>query len=151
MNIWKCTRSMCCFWAKIQQLDLITIFVLVLHLDAIDSFRKLSSQMFFLFWKCSDNLHVRPNFKILVQFCTRTNSFYVLHFLETNKNPRLIVMWWQDNIPFIVDQFCQVERIFWLSVAPVPLKSTCLLPDKDDDFYKWKPQLCWNICWGNVN
>ncbi|KAI3445661.1 hypothetical protein Pfo_002326 [Paulownia fortunei] len=35
--------------------------------------------------------------------------------------------------PFILDQFYWAERMFWLGVAPEPLKSTCLLPDKDDD------------------
>lgn len=37
--------------------------------------------------------------------------------------------------PFILDQFYWAERMFWLGVAPEPLKSTCLLPDKDDDYY----------------
>ncbi|EYU18543.1 hypothetical protein ABFS82_02G065700 [Erythranthe guttata] len=35
--------------------------------------------------------------------------------------------------PFIMDQFYWAERMFWLGVAPEPLNSTCLLPDKDDD------------------
>ncbi|KAK4438268.1 O-mycaminosyltylonolide 6-deoxyallosyltransferase [Sesamum alatum] len=35
--------------------------------------------------------------------------------------------------PFILDQFYWAERMFWLGVAPEPLKSSCLLPDKDDD------------------
>ncbi|XP_075476109.1 uncharacterized protein LOC142517648 isoform X11 [Primulina tabacum] len=35
--------------------------------------------------------------------------------------------------PFILDQFYWAERMFWLGVAPEPLKGTCLVPDKDDD------------------
>ncbi|KAL0384544.1 UNVERIFIED_CONTAM: hypothetical protein Sradi_2848700 [Sesamum radiatum] len=35
--------------------------------------------------------------------------------------------------PFILDQFYWAERMFWLGVAPEPLKCSCLLPDKDDD------------------
>ncbi|KAL0335192.1 UNVERIFIED_CONTAM: hypothetical protein Sradi_4731100 [Sesamum radiatum] len=35
--------------------------------------------------------------------------------------------------PFILDQFYWAERMFWLGVAPEPLKSSCLLPDNDDD------------------
>ncbi|KAG8368757.1 hypothetical protein BUALT_Bualt15G0079100 [Buddleja alternifolia] len=34
--------------------------------------------------------------------------------------------------PFILDQFYWAERMFWLGVAPEPLKSTSLLPDEDD-------------------
>ncbi|KZV20791.1 hypothetical protein F511_30433 [Dorcoceras hygrometricum] len=37
--------------------------------------------------------------------------------------------------PFILDQFYWAERMFWLGVAPEPLKNTCLLPEKDDDCY----------------
>ncbi|KAL0365080.1 UNVERIFIED_CONTAM: Sterol 3-beta-glucosyltransferase [Sesamum angustifolium] len=35
--------------------------------------------------------------------------------------------------PFILDQFYWAERMFWLGVAPEPLKGSCLLPDNDDD------------------
>ncbi|GFP93875.1 sterol 3-beta-glucosyltransferase ugt80b1 [Phtheirospermum japonicum] len=35
--------------------------------------------------------------------------------------------------PFILDQFYWAERMFWLGVAPEPLNSAYLLPDKDDD------------------
>ncbi|XP_073159145.1 sterol 3-beta-glucosyltransferase isoform X2 [Henckelia pumila] len=37
--------------------------------------------------------------------------------------------------PFVLDQYYWAERMFWLGVAPEPLKNTCLLPDKDDDCY----------------
>ncbi|KAK6156947.1 hypothetical protein DH2020_011195 [Rehmannia glutinosa] len=37
--------------------------------------------------------------------------------------------------PFILDQFYWAERMFWLGVAPEPLNSACLLPDKDDDTF----------------
>ncbi|XP_073029484.1 uncharacterized protein [Primulina eburnea] len=37
--------------------------------------------------------------------------------------------------PFILDQFYWAERMFWLGVAPEPLKGTCLVPDKDNDCY----------------
>ncbi|XP_051146524.1 sterol 3-beta-glucosyltransferase UGT80B1 isoform X2 [Andrographis paniculata] len=35
--------------------------------------------------------------------------------------------------PFILDQFYWAERMFWLGVAPEPLKSSCLLPSTDDE------------------
>ncbi|KAM3762497.1 hypothetical protein ACB098_01G350800 [Castanea mollissima] len=35
--------------------------------------------------------------------------------------------------PFMLDQFYWAERMFWLGVAPEPLKRDQLLPDKNDD------------------
>ncbi|KAA8536524.1 hypothetical protein F0562_029002 [Nyssa sinensis] len=35
--------------------------------------------------------------------------------------------------PFMLDQFYWAERMFWLGVAPEPLKRNHLLPDEDDD------------------
>ncbi|KAL2477519.1 UDP-Glycosyltransferase superfamily protein [Forsythia ovata] len=35
--------------------------------------------------------------------------------------------------PFMLDQFYWAERMFWLGVAPEPLNSNHLLPDRDDD------------------
>ncbi|XP_022855103.1 sterol 3-beta-glucosyltransferase UGT80A2 isoform X1 [Olea europaea var. sylvestris] len=37
--------------------------------------------------------------------------------------------------PFMLDQFYWAERMFWLGVAPEPLNSNQLLPDRDDDCY----------------
>ncbi|XP_071931190.1 sterol 3-beta-glucosyltransferase UGT80A2-like isoform X1 [Coffea arabica] len=35
--------------------------------------------------------------------------------------------------PFLMDQFYWAERMFWIGVAPEPLKRHQLLPDKDED------------------
>lgn len=40
---------------------------------------------------------------------------------------------WQVVCPFMLDQFYWAERMFWLGVAPEPLKRDQLLPDKNDD------------------
>ncbi|XP_016453629.1 sterol 3-beta-glucosyltransferase-like isoform X2 [Nicotiana tabacum] len=37
--------------------------------------------------------------------------------------------------PFMLDQFYWAERMFWLGVAPEPLRREHLVPDKDEDFY----------------
>ncbi|KAK4747596.1 hypothetical protein SAY87_014182 [Trapa incisa] len=37
--------------------------------------------------------------------------------------------------PFMLDQFYWAERMFWLGVAPAPLKRRHLLPDDDDDVH----------------
>ncbi|XP_004230516.1 sterol 3-beta-glucosyltransferase UGT80B1 isoform X1 [Solanum lycopersicum] len=37
--------------------------------------------------------------------------------------------------PFMLDQFYWAERMYWLGVAPEPLKREHLVPDKDEDFY----------------
>ncbi|KAF3660973.1 putative UDP-sugar-dependent glycosyltransferase 52-like isoform X2 [Capsicum annuum] len=37
--------------------------------------------------------------------------------------------------PFMLDQFYWAERMYWLGVAPEPLRREHLLPDKDEDFY----------------
>ena len=35
--------------------------------------------------------------------------------------------------PFMLDQFYWAERMFWLGVAPEPLKRSHLLPEETDD------------------
>ena len=35
--------------------------------------------------------------------------------------------------PFMLDQFYWAERMFWVGVAPEPLKRNYLLPDENDD------------------
>lgn len=35
----------------------------------------------------------------------------------------------------MLDQFYWAERMFWLGVAPEPLRREHLVPDKDEDFY----------------
>lgn len=35
--------------------------------------------------------------------------------------------------PFMLDQFYWAERMFWLGVAPEPLKRSHLLPEESDD------------------
>lgn len=35
----------------------------------------------------------------------------------------------------MLDQFYWAERMYWLGVAPEPLRREHLLPDKDEDFY----------------
>ncbi|XP_016434427.2 uncharacterized protein LOC107760837 isoform X3 [Nicotiana tabacum] len=37
--------------------------------------------------------------------------------------------------PFMLDQFYWAERMFWLGVAPEPLRREHLVPDTDEDFY----------------
>ncbi|XP_059313640.1 sterol 3-beta-glucosyltransferase isoform X1 [Lycium ferocissimum] len=37
--------------------------------------------------------------------------------------------------PFMLDQFYWAERMYWLGVAPEPLRREHLVPDKDEDFY----------------
>ncbi|XP_055816236.1 uncharacterized protein LOC129885824 isoform X2 [Solanum dulcamara] len=37
--------------------------------------------------------------------------------------------------PFMLDQFYWAERMYWLGVAPEPLKREHLVPDKDEDLY----------------
>ncbi len=41
---------------------------------------------------------------------------------------------WQVLCPFMLDQFYWAERMYWLGVAPEPLKRNHLVPDKMDDF-----------------
>ncbi|XP_019265807.1 PREDICTED: UDP-sugar-dependent glycosyltransferase 52 isoform X4 [Nicotiana attenuata] len=41
----------------------------------------------------------------------------------------------QVMCPFMLDQFYWAERMFWLGVAPEPLRREHLVPDKDEDFY----------------
>eukprot|EP00268_Persea_americana_P063505 TRINITY_DN8241_c0_g2_i3.p1 TRINITY_DN8241_c0_g2~~TRINITY_DN8241_c0_g2_i3.p1 ORF type:complete len:343 (+),score=69.07 TRINITY_DN8241_c0_g2_i3:628-1656(+) len=38
----------------------------------------------------------------------------------------------QIIVPFILDQFYWAEKMFWLGVAPEPLRKTHLLPDEED-------------------
>ncbi|CAI9103904.1 OLC1v1002494C3 [Oldenlandia corymbosa var. corymbosa] len=37
--------------------------------------------------------------------------------------------------PFCLDQFYWAERMFWIGVAPEPLKRNHLIPDNDEDFH----------------
>lgn len=41
---------------------------------------------------------------------------------------------YQVLCPFMLDQFYWAERMFWIGVAPEPLKRSQLLPDKDEGF-----------------
>ncbi|KAF2319738.1 hypothetical protein GH714_018443 [Hevea brasiliensis] len=42
--------------------------------------------------------------------------------------------WGKVLCPFMLDQFYWAERMYWLGVAPEPLKRNHLVPDKMDDF-----------------
>ncbi|XP_075073595.1 uncharacterized protein LOC107760837 isoform X4 [Nicotiana tabacum] len=46
-----------------------------------------------------------------------------------------LLLQWQVICPFMLDQFYWAERMFWLGVAPEPLRREHLVPDTDEDFY----------------
>lgn len=40
---------------------------------------------------------------------------------------------WQILCPFMLDQFYWAEKMFWLGVAPEPLRRNHLVPENDSD------------------